>query len=66
MRALQADLDGLIAAAEPDPRWRRDRCRTASSIAKFERVYSGLYWQIAPAGGGPGGQISRSLFDQDD
>ena len=34
---------------------------------QFDRVYSGLYYQIKPAGAGePGGQISRSLFDQAD
>jgi signal transduction histidine kinase len=59
--ALQVDLDGLIAAAEPDE---------TGAIAlqerflnrRFARVYSGLYWQIAPDGKGEP-LISRSLFD---
>ncbi|HWA03307.1 MAG TPA: HAMP domain-containing sensor histidine kinase [Rhizomicrobium sp.] len=60
---LQIDLDGLIAAAEPDP---------DGGVAleprllnrRFERVYSGLYWQITPLQGGQQVQISHSLFDR--
>lgn len=61
--ALQTDLDGLIAAAEPDP---------SGGVAlearllnrRFERVYSGLYWQITPQGAARQIQISHSLFDR--
>ncbi len=59
---LEADMDGLIAAAEPDPQGGlilQDRFLNH----RFDRVYSGLYYQIKPAKGGPG-QISRSLFDR--
>ena len=56
-------MDGLIAAAEPDPQGGvvlQDRFVNH----QFDRVYSGLYYQIKPVTPGPGGQISRSLFDQ--
>ena len=60
--ALSADMDGLIAAAEPDPNggvMLADRFLNHN----FDRVYSGLYYQIR---GGIGvGQISRSLFDRE-
>ena len=66
---LKFDLDGMIAAAEPD---------AAGGVSlqgrftdpRFERIYSGWYWQIVPdkiTGGAPGSdqtQISRSLFDK--
>lgn len=60
--ALQADMDGLIAAAEPDPNggvMLADRFLNHN----FDRVYSGLYYQIRA--GNSGGQISRSLFDRE-
>ena len=60
--ALQADMDGLIAAAEPDPNggvMLADRFLNHN----FDRVYSGLYYQIRV--GNSGGQISRSLFDKE-
>ena len=39
-------------------------CRTAFLNRQFDRVYSGLYYQIKPlVAGEPGGQISHSLFD---
>jgi signal transduction histidine kinase len=60
--ALQADMDGLIAAAEPDPNGGvllADRFLNHN----FDRVYSGLYYQIRT--GKSGGQISRSLFDKE-
>jgi signal transduction histidine kinase len=61
---LEADMDGLIAAANPDPNGGvtlEDRFLNH----RFDRIYSGLYYQIKP--GGPnikGGEISRSLFDK--
>ena len=60
---LSTDMDGLIAAAEPDPEGGvllQDRFINHN----FDRVYSGLYYQIKPVVPGPSGQISRSLFDQ--
>jgi signal transduction histidine kinase len=61
---LRADMDGLIAAAEPDENGGvvlQDRFVNH----QFDRVYSGLYFQIKPAmAGQPGAQISRSLFDR--
>jgi len=60
--ALQADMDGLILAAEPDPNggvMLADRFLNHN----FLRVYSGLYYQIRQ--GNSGGQISRSLFDKE-
>ena len=63
---LKSELDEMIAAAEP----------TAEGLVslqgrfadpRFERVYSGWYWQITPIGPkGPltnDSQISRSLYD---
>jgi signal transduction histidine kinase len=58
---LQVDLDGMIAAAEPD---------TSGDVVlqerflnrRFARAYSGLYWQIQPAGKAEP-QISHSLLD---
>jgi signal transduction histidine kinase len=60
---LANDMGGLIAAAEPDPQngvILQDRFINR----QFDRVYSGLYYQIRPVSPGPGGQISRSLFDR--
>ena len=58
-------MDGLIAAAQPDENGGvvlQDRFVNR----QFDRVYSGLYYQIKPvAAGQPGGQISRSLFDHE-
>ena len=60
---LSGDMDGLIAAAQPDEDGGvvlQDRFVNHA----FDRVYSGLYYQIKPAAAGqPGGQISHSLFD---
>ncbi len=60
---LRGDMDGLIAAVGPDADGGvilEDRFINR----RFERVYSGLYYQIKPVQPGqPGGQISRSLFD---
>ena len=60
---LRVDLDGMIAAAEPDPEGGvvlEERFLNR----RFERVYSGLYWQITPLDKGQTDiQISHSLFD---
>jgi signal transduction histidine kinase len=60
--ALQADMDGLIAAAEPDP---NGGVMLAERFLNhnFDRVYSGLYYQIKLGNGS--GQISPSLFDKE-
>jgi signal transduction histidine kinase len=60
--ALQADMDGLIAAAEPDP---NGGVMLANQYLNhnFDRVYSGLYYQIRQSNGAA--QISRSLFDKE-
>jgi signal transduction histidine kinase len=60
--ALQADMDGLIAAAEPDPNG-GVMLQGRFLNHNFDRVYSGLYYQIRA--GNSGGQISRSLFDRE-
>jgi signal transduction histidine kinase len=63
---LEFDLDGLIAAADPD----------ANGVVtiepgfvnpRYQRVYSGWYWQITPVNPGPQHlqtRISNSLFDK--
>ncbi len=59
---LQVDLDGLIAAAEADPNGGvvlEERLLNR----RFERVYSGLYWEIIPIEAGEPLQFSHSLFD---
>ncbi len=58
--ALSSDMDGLIAAAEPDP---NGGVMLASVLNhNYERVYSGRYYQIKS--GDSVVQISRSLFDK--
>jgi signal transduction histidine kinase len=61
--ALQADMDGLIAAAEPDPDNGGVLLADRFLNHNFDRVYSGLYYQIKQGSGA--GQISRSLFDKE-
>jgi len=60
---LQVDLDGMIAAAEPDPGG-EVALQEQFLNRRFSRVYSGLYWQIVPAKLGAQTQISHSLFDK--
>jgi signal transduction histidine kinase len=60
--ALQTDMDSLIAAAEPDPGG-GVMLQGRFLSHNFDRVYSGLYYQIRS--GARGGQISRSLFDKE-
>ena len=59
--SLQVDLDGLIAAAEPDA-YGSINLREQVLNRRFERAYSGVYWQIEPGGGMPV-MISHSLLD---
>jgi signal transduction histidine kinase len=59
---LQLDLDGLIAAAEADPNGGvvlEERLLNR----RFERIYSGLYWEIIPFDRSQPVQYSHSLFD---
>jgi signal transduction histidine kinase len=64
---LRFDLNGMIAAAEPDA---SGKVSLGGRFAdpRFEHVYDGWYWQIVPEG--PHGAdlahtlISRSLFDR--
>ncbi len=64
---LKSDLDAMIAAAEPNAQGEVSM-QGRFADPRFERVYSGWYWQIAPEG--PNGpianqtQFSRSLWDQ--
>jgi signal transduction histidine kinase len=62
---LRFDLDGMIAAAEPGPAGQVS-LQGRFTDPRFERVYSGWYWQISPdQKGAPvtDTQISRSLWD---
>jgi len=61
--ALQVDLDGMIAAAEPDPNGEVS-LQEHFLNRRFDRIYSGLYWQIVPETHGGAVQISHSLFDK--
>ena len=60
---LQIDLDGLIAAAEPDSSGQVS-LQERFLNRRFDRVYSGLYWQIVPDKAGGVVQFSHSLFDK--
>jgi signal transduction histidine kinase len=60
---LRFDLEGMIAAAEPGPSGQVS-LQGRFTDPRFERVYSGWYWQIKPEGKDAGEpQISRSLWD---
>jgi signal transduction histidine kinase len=62
---LKFDLDGMIAAAEPGPAGQVS-LQGRFTDPRFERVYSGWYWQISPdqkSASINDTQISRSLWD---
>jgi signal transduction histidine kinase len=59
---LQTGMDGLVAAAGYDSSG-AIQLEPRYLSAKFQRAYSGDYWQIAPAGGGKA-MISHSLLDR--
>jgi signal transduction histidine kinase len=63
---LKSELDDMIAAAVPNA-GNHVSLQGRFNDPRFERVYSGWYWQIVPWGPeGPhlnDAQISRSLFD---
>lgn len=52
----------LLAAVERDPRSGRLRAAPALGDARFERVFSGWYWQVGDGRGET--RVSRSLWDQ--
>ena len=60
---LKFDLDGMIAAAEPDPAGGVS-LQGRFTDPRFERIYSGWYWQITPIRHSGEMQISRSLWDK--
>ncbi len=62
---LKFDLDGMIAAAEPNAQGEVS-LRERFADPRYERAYSGWYWQITPTDPRDQGdaQISRSLFDR--
>jgi len=63
---LTFDLDGLIAAAESDVQ-NHVALEGRYSDPRFERIFSGWYWQIRPAQPTVANvqpQTSRSLWDQ--
>jgi signal transduction histidine kinase len=64
---LRFDLNGMIAAAEPDASGNVN-LQGRFTDPRFEHVYDGWYWQIVPEGPRgadiPHTQISRSLFDR--
>jgi signal transduction histidine kinase len=59
-KSLQQDLDGLIAAAEPDD-YGAIAMRAQYLNRRFERAYAGLYWQIETEGLPV--TVSRSMLD---
>jgi signal transduction histidine kinase len=60
--SLQVDLDGLVAAADTDP-YGGMSLRERFLNRRFDRAYSGLYWQIVPEDKTPV-MISHSLLDR--
>ena len=63
---LETDLDGLIAATDADANGNVS-LETGFEMARYQRVYSGWYWQIVPVNPPPrrGHELlSRSLFDK--
>jgi signal transduction histidine kinase len=64
---LRSDLDEMIAAAEPNAEGAVS-LQGRFADPRFERVYSGWYWEITPEGPKAPltnlAQISRSLFDR--
>ncbi len=65
---LRFDIEGMIAAAEPDRDGHIVLLQGRFTDPRFERIYSGWYWQITPVDRRnirrSDTQISRSLWDQ--
>jgi signal transduction histidine kinase len=59
---LQSSLDALVASAGYDPSG-AIHLEPRYLSARFQRAYSGDYWQIVPVGGGKA-MISHSLLDR--
>ena len=63
---LETDLDGLIAATDADQNGNVN-LETGFVMSRYERVYSGWYWQIVPVDPSLRAdheRLSRSLFDK--
>jgi signal transduction histidine kinase len=63
---LETDLDGLIAATDADSNGNLT-LESGFVMARYERAYSGWYWQILPAdpkSNPASARLSRSLFDK--
>ena len=63
---LETDLDGLIAATDAD-KYGDVNLESGFVMARYERVYSGWYWQIVPVDPSlraEHARLSRSLFDK--
>jgi signal transduction histidine kinase len=63
---LETDLDGLIAATDADANGNLT-LESGFVMARYQRAYSGWYWQILPADpqtNPTSARLSRSLFDK--
>jgi signal transduction histidine kinase len=63
---LETDLDGLIAATDADANGNLT-LESGFVMARYQRAYSGWYWQILPADPNTNptsARLSRSLFDK--
>lgn len=62
---LETDLDSLIAATDADPSG-NIHLEPGFVMARYERAYSGWYWQIVPLDpkSASAARLSRSLFDK--
>ena len=62
---LETDLDGLIAATDAEPNGDIN-LESGFVLARYQRAYSGWYWQIIPVDPtrAASARLSRSLFDK--
>lgn len=60
---LIADMENLIAAAEPAPTGEL-MMMNAISDQRYDTAFSGWYWQVTPEGDAAGRLTSRSLWDK--
>jgi signal transduction histidine kinase len=60
---LIADMENLIAAAEPAPNGALMMMNTIAD-QRYDTAFSGWYWQVTPEGEESGRLISRSLWDK--
>lgn len=63
--ALETDLDALIAATDADAKGEVS-LESGFVLARYQRAYSGWYWQIIPVDPdrAASARLSRSLFDK--